>query len=358
MKQSTGEERFVGVDFHKEFAVVVRLKPDGSRCGKTERYPSTPEGLARLRTDCTAADHVVVEATYHWALFADAFEDFDGDLALAHPAKNRLIAESRNKNDKVDARVLADLRRTNFLAQAWIAPREVREARELLRYRCGLVRILTMLKNRVWVLLAKAGRTVQATELFGPGGMAELAQLDLGATRNELLRGYVQAAQRLKEVVAAAEELIAGRVAGSPQAQLVDSIKGFGALSALTVVSEIGDIKRFCRAGKLVSYAGLAPVNRESAGVLRHGRISKQGSPWLRWILVEACTHACAAYPQLAALQERVTKHQGGRKNAGRIAVARQLLVSIYHVLKKNEPFDARRIGKQGGGKKVAGKRN
>ena len=137
MQEANAIEQFVGVDFHKETTVVTRLRADGSRIGKIEYFPSTHEGLAELRASCGSQAHVAVEATYHWALFADAFEDFEGELVLAHPYKNRLIAESRNKNDKVDSKVLADLLRTNFLARAWIAPKEVREARELLRYRAA-----------------------------------------------------------------------------------------------------------------------------------------------------------------------------------------------------------------------------
>jgi transposase len=288
----------------------------------------------------------VVEATYHWALFADVFEDFEGELALAHPLKNRLIAESRNKNDKVDSKVLADLLRTNFLARAWIAPREVRNQRELLRYRTSLVRIQTALKNRVRVLLAKAGRQIDASDLFGVGALKELEQLNLGAERNLIVAGYVSLARQLATVLRAAEKVIAANVKLSREAQQVDSIKGFGELAALTVVSEIGDIARFSSAAKLVSYAGLAPINRNSGGIVRHGSITKQGSPWLRWILIEAVQHAIAAYPQLAELYRRVAASQGGRKNAARIAVARQLLVSIYHMLKRGVAFEPERIGK------------
>ena len=167
MEKSTPQEHFIGVDFHKETTVVTRLRKDGSRAGKTQTFASTREGLTNFRDSCTPQDHVVVEATYHWALFADVFEEFEGELVLAHPSMNRLIAESRNKNDKVDSKVLADLLRTNFLARAWIAPREVRDARELLRYRCSLVRIQSALTNRVRVLLAKAGRNLESTHHIG-----------------------------------------------------------------------------------------------------------------------------------------------------------------------------------------------
>lgn len=345
MEKSTVQEHFIGVDFHKETTVVTRLRKDGSRAGKTQTFASTREGLTNFRDSCTPQDHVVVEATYHWALFADVFEEFEGELVLAHPAMNRLIAESRNKNDKVDSKVLADLLRTDFLARAWIAPREVRDARELLRYRCSLVRIQSALKNRVRVLLAKAGRNLEASDVFGTGAMIELEEMDLGATRNGMIKGYLQLARQLSDVIGQSEKEIKERVKKSPEAELVDSIRGFGPLAALTVVSEIGDITRFSRAAKLVSYAGLAPTNRQSGGVLRHGPITKQGSPWLRWILIEATQHAVSGYAQLAALHQRVTANQGGRKNAGRIAVARQLLVSIYHMLKRRQPFQPERIG-------------
>jgi transposase len=345
MEKSSTPEHFIGVDFHKETTVVTRLRKDGSRAGKTQTFASTREGLTNFRDSCTPQDHVVVEATYHWALFADVFEEFEGELVLAHPSANRLIAESRNKNDKVDSKVLADLLRTDFLARAWIAPREVRDARELLRYRCSLVRIQSALKNRVRVMLAKAGRSVEASDIFGVGAMIELEKMDLGATRNGMIKGYLELARKLSEVIGESETEIKERVKKSPEAERVDSIRGFGSLAALTVVSEIGEITRFSRAAKRVSYAGLAPTNRQSAGVLRHGPITKQGSPWLRWILIEATQHAVSGYPQLAELHRRVTANQGGRKNAGRIAVARQLLVSIYHMLKHKQAFNPERIG-------------
>lgn len=345
MKKCNVEEQFVGVDFHKETTVVTRLRYDGSRVGATEFYPSTRAGLVKLRASCCAQDHVAVEATYHWALFADAFEDFEGELALGHPLKNRLIAESRNKNDKVDSKVLADLLRTNFLARAWIAPREVREARELLRYRACLVRIQTSLKNRVRTLLAKAGERVEAEDLFSRKGRRELGALKLGATRDLIVENVLGLAERLGEQLKSTDAEIKRRVKVSAEARLLDTIKGIGPLSALTIVSEIGKIERFSRAAKLVSYAGLAPANRNSGAVVRHGKLTKQGSPWLRWILVEAAHQVAKAYPSMGRLQARVAASQGQRKNAGRIAVARQLLVSIYHMLKRNEPFRPQRIG-------------
>lgn len=350
MVDVTTEERFIGVDFHKQTLVVARLRRDGSRCEKTQTYPSTPEGLRSFRESCTASDHVAVEATYHWAMFADVFEDFEGELVLAHPLANRIIAESRNKCDKVDAKVLADLLRTNFLARAWIAPPPVREARELLRHRAGLTRILTMLKNRIRVLLAKAGQKVDAYDLFGPAGLKELNAVSLSDERRRIVQGYIDLAKTIANVVKEADQSIQERVKLCPDAQRIDAIRGFGPFSALTVMAEIGSIQRFSRAAKLVSYAGLAPTNRSSAGQVRHGRITKQGSPWLRWILLEAALQAIRAYPELDALCQRVASHQGGRQNAGRIAVARQLLVSIYHVLKTKQAFDPKRIGRRSGG--------
>ena len=197
MGKCTAEERFIGVDFHKQTTIVTRLRKDGSRVGKTEKYASTPEGLRTFRESCTANDHVVVEATYHWALFADMFDDFEGELVLGHPLKNRLIAESRNKNDTVDSKILADLLRTHFLARAWIAPKEIREARELLRYRCSLARIQTGLKNRVRVLVAKAGRMVKEADIFGARAQKELAGMDLGAGRNLIVKGILEVARAL-----------------------------------------------------------------------------------------------------------------------------------------------------------------
>jgi hypothetical protein len=112
---------------------------------------------------------------------------------------------------------------------------------------------------------------------------------------------------------------------------------GIAAYSALLILSEIGDIRRFPSARHLCSYAGLVPAVYASGGTTRRGGLTKQGSKWLRWILVELSIHAINGAPQFRSLYHRVAKRHG--RNTGRVAVARAMLKTIYAMLRKGEPF-------------------
>ena len=92
---------------------------------------------------------VALEATYGWEWLAELLEDAGYELHLAHPLRTKAIAAARVKTDAVDARTLAHLLRADLLPEAYIAPRELRDLRELLRHRVALTRMRSALKNRV-----------------------------------------------------------------------------------------------------------------------------------------------------------------------------------------------------------------
>ncbi len=119
------------------------------------------------------------------------------------------------------------------------------------------------------------------------------------------------------------------------------SIPGISYYSALLIHSEIGKIDRFPDAKRLCSYAGLVPSLYSSGSKNYQGRITKQGSRWLRWILVEASIHAANGDAHLQSLYRRVLRRRG--RNTARVAVARKVLTVIYAMLRNNQPFRRRR---------------
>jgi hypothetical protein len=137
---------------------------------------------------------------------------------------------------------------------------------------------------------------------------------------------------------------IAALAKPDPRVQALMALPGIGKLTALTLVAEIGDISRFPTARKLCAWAGLTPQVRNSDRKVRHGHITKQGSPWVRWVLQEAAQTAkksplfADTYGQLA--------HRRGR-NIATVAVARRLLARCFHILKQLEvpPESSRRPG-------------
>jgi transposase len=144
---------------------------------------------------------------------------------------------------------------------------------------------------------------------------------------------------QITEQIQVVSQWIDEQVRQTPSAQLLDTMPGIGPYAALLILSEIGEIGRFPDAKHLCSYAGLVPSVYASGGKVRHGRLTKQGSKWLRWILVELSIHAVNGAPQFRSLYYRVMKKHGA--NSGRVAVARAMLKAIYHMLKYQEPFKA-----------------
>jgi transposase len=129
-------------------------------------------------------------------------------------------------------------------------------------------------------------------------------------------------------------------VSVTPQAQLLMTVPGISYYSALLILSEIGQIDRFPSAKHLCSYAGLVPSVYSSGSKSFHGRITKQGSGWLRWICVEISIHAANGDTRFQSLYRRVCRRRG--LATAKVAVARKILTVIYAMLKTNQAFRRR----------------
>jgi len=258
-------------------------------------------------------------------------------VCLSHPQKTRAIASARIKTDKIDSATIAHLLRTDLLPTAYIPPREVRDVKEILRYRASLVSLRTNIKNKVRAVLSKNGIILNYTDIFGKRAMASIKNLNLRHCYRLAIDGYIRLAEILNLLIQETSERIKEMVEESPNAMLLTTMPGISYYSALLILSEIGDIKRFSDARHLCSYSGLVPSTYQSSDRTRHGSIAKQGSKWLRWLLVEVCTHAINGSRRFKSIYLRIAKKHG--KNTARIAVAREMLKVIFYMLKYNEPF-------------------
>jgi transposase len=258
-------------------------------------------------------------------------EDLSLEAHLAHPRGCKAIASARLKNDKVDAAMLAHLLRTDLLAEAWIAPPDVRDLRALLRYRASLVRLRTSLKNRIHALLADQG--VQASQsLWTREGREWLQTIDLSPSAppgHGRLLCLIDAAGPL---IVTAEKEITARAKPDPRVQALMAMPGIGWKTAMMLVAEIGDISRFPSARKLCAWAGLTPSVHTSDRSIRHGHITKEGSVWVRWVLIEAAQIA-RRYPPFDRTWEQIARRRGGK--IATVALARKLLARSFHVLKQ-----------------------
>jgi transposase len=322
---------YVGIDLHRRRSVIVVLNEDGNRVSWS-RIDNTPANLAaEVVAAGGPAAEVAMEATWGWYWAADVIAECGATLHLAHPLGIAGYENRRVKNDIRDATLLADLLRMGRLPESWVAPPEVRELREVVRYRHKLARLRAGLKAQVHQTLGKEGVIPQLDSIWGPGGRQWLNELRLGdeyVNRIESLRDLIEGYDR---EVHDCDVRIYRRLKGHPG---YEAVRGVGPVLAAVFVAEVGDVGRFVNARQLSSWAGLTPRHRESDAHTQRGRITKQGSRLLRWAAVEAVSGAVRD-PQIASIKARVGARRG--RNIGRVAAARQLLTLVYYGLRDGE---------------------
>jgi transposase len=243
----------------------------------------------------------------------------------------------RVKNDERDAADLADLLRMGRLPEAWIAPHEVRELRELTRYRHKLVHLRTSCKDQVHGVLAKLGVTVTCTDIFGRAGSAWLDQLRLPQPYAGKVTSLRHLAGELTTEIAMLSEVIASLLAGDRGYQVIQQLPGIGPVLAAVITAEIGDVTRFKNAGQLCSWAGLTPRHRESDTKVARGHVTKQGSRLLRWALIEAIQRI-PRDSVIGAVKDDVIARRGKEaKNIAKVAAARRLLTLVFYGMRDGQ---------------------
>ena len=297
----------------------------------TVSLPNDPLALAAEVAQAEPGVDVVLEATYGWYWAADLLEECGATVHLAHPLGIKMFDHQRVKNDRRDAANLADLLRMGRLPEAWIAPRELRELRELVRYRAKLVALRSGLKAQVHSVLAKEGVAVPYSDLFGVAGNQLLDRLELASAYHQRLVSLRELIEVVDGQIARFETESQTRLADNPGYHVIQAICGVGPVLAGVFIAEIGDVTRFARPQQLCCWAGLTPRHRESDQVIRRGHITKQGSKLVRWAAVEAATRQRGA-TKIQTDYRRLAERRG--KPIARVAAARKLLTLVYYGLR------------------------
>jgi transposase len=326
----------VGMDLHRARSVLVRMTADGQRLS-VARIDNGPVALRQEIARAGRSPRVVLEATYGWYWAADTLAAAGAEVHLAHPLGVAAFRYRRVKNDQRDAADLADLLRMGRLAEAWIAPPQVRELRELTRYRHKLVGLRTSCKDQVHAVLAKLGVPAAGSDIFGRAGSAWLDSLRLPQPYAGKVTSLRQITGLLDAEIAALGLVIAGQLAGHRGYQVIQQLPGIGPVLAAVIVAEIGEVSRFATPDRLCCWAGLTPRHRESDTKVTRGRITKQGSRMLRWAVIEAVQRAG---PDTLAGQVKagiIARRGRQARNIGKVAAARRLLVLIYYGLRDGQ---------------------
>lgn len=321
----------VGVDLHKRISQIAVL--DGAGEIQQHRVSNDPEQIVNALSAVPKGTEVAIEATGTWWWFVDLLEQMGHVPVLSNPKQTRAIASARLKNDRVDAERLAILLRGDLLPAVWIAPRELREARELLRHRMSLVWTRTEVKNRLLAMLAR--RNLQPTarkSWLSVGGRRELAGLALGESPDRIRQDTLALLRMLDEQVRALDKELRRRWGQDRRVERLMTVPGIGPFVAIALVLELGEIDRFPSAKHLAGYLGLTPRIRSSAGRTRTGHISKEGNRLLRWLLVIAATQAARRPGPLKAYFQKLRQRKGTK--IARVALARRLVEIVYQVWK------------------------
>lgn len=325
--------RFIGIDLHRRRSQFAVLDEHGELM-LSRKLVNDPEAFLELLGHPEDA-HVALEATYGWEWLAELLEEAGFDLHLAHPLRTRAIAAARVKTDAIDAKTLAQLLRAGMLPEAYVAPRELRDLRELLRHRVALTQMRSAIKNRVHAILAKHGITNQHSDLFGKSGREFLATLELRDAPRRRLDSLIALINDFDREIDETTAEIEQRAKEDDRVEVLTQIRGVGRYTAMLIIAEVGDITRFPTARHLCAWAGLTPTVRSSAGKARIGHITRQGSPALRWALVEAAQKITTGSGPLREKFERIAKRRG--RKIAKVAIAREILTLAFYGLRDGE---------------------
>src|SRR5947208_5748467 len=282
---------YVGIDVHRKRSQVAVIGQDGQVLAN-RNVPNGVKPILSVIGGLPAGTKAAFEAAFGTGWLVELLEDYGFDPHLVHPLRCKAIASARLKNDKVDAAILGQLLRADLLPEAWIAPPPVRQLRALLRHRVHLVRLRTLLRNRIHAIVADHGHDRPHGGYWTGPGRAWLASLDLRAVSRELAGDDLALIDAVDARTGRLDWEIRQRARSDPRVRVLTQLPGAGPFTALVILAEIGDVSRFGPARKLASWAGLTPTVRGSDRVAHYGHISKQGSPWLRWVLCEAAQTA------------------------------------------------------------------
>jgi transposase len=323
--------RCVGVDLCRRRSQIVVLDDEGQVVSSVDVDNREPDALVAAVGEGGDGCGVVIEGAWGWYWIADLLSDAGFEVHLAHPLGVAGYQNRRVKNDERDAILLADLLRMGSLPEAWIAPPELRELRELVRYRRKLSQLRAGLKSQVHAVLGKEGVIPLLTELWGPAGTVWLDDLELPDVYRDRIVSLRSFIDHYDREITRLDRQIHSWLRDDVGYREIQRLAGVGPVFAAILVAEIGDVSRFKSPKQLCSWVGLTPRHRESNEKVKRGPITKQGSALVRWAAVEAVARYQGG-PPIQDAYRRIAQTRGNK--IARVAAARRLVTLIYYGLR------------------------
>jgi len=319
-----------GLDVHKDSTYATIVDPHGKI---VDQMRMNNERVLSYLSHFNV-DKVAMESSNQVASLYRKLKGRGYSVVVSHPKKTRYIAEAKIKSDRVDSRAIAELARLDALPLAYMPDKEISVLREQVRRRAFLVRERVKLRVKIKSILTYEGiKWPSESGLFTRKGVEWLHGLCF-----EPVESYLRVLKPLDDEIKLVSKQLRGLAGKDEDVKLLMTIPGIGYYSALLVKSEIGDISRFPFGDRLCSYAGLVPSTHASGNTVRHGGITKEGSRWLRWVMVEAAqTHVHKYDTSVTRVYNRIAERRG--KRSAVVAAAHKLLLVCYSVLKNRRPY-------------------
>ena len=326
-------KRYLGIDLHRNCFTACTLSDDGQEHVKEWRLRDLNRFVKTLRL----TDILAVEVTGNTRLFCEAVGDRVHQVVVVNPGQFKLISQSVKKTDKNDARTLAFYLSKGMLPAVRMKGKAHAQLASLTQTRDKLVKLRTVLKNKINNILSAHGINLKKESLSSEKGLQKILDMKFGPMVAVELAVLVDQIRSLNGNIAKLEEAIKDEGRKLPGYQHIKSIKGIGDLGAGILLSVIGDVKDFSDEGKLAAYFGIVPRVRNSNETAYSGRITKRGSKLGRTTLVQCALIAKRYSGYLNTYYEKIKARRGSGKAI--IALAKKFLGIIYQTLSKGWVF-------------------
>jgi transposase len=329
--------RFVGLDVHKR-VVEACILDAGGKVVLRQRFELDGTSLRRFARQCLApGDRVALEATTNTWAVAAVLRGHVAEVVVSNPLATKAIAQAKVKTDKVDAYVLAQLLRCDYLPRVWQPDEATQQLRELTGRRSALVGQRTAMRNRIHSVLAMRLLSPLMEKLFSPAGIEWLKTVELDPQGRLLIDTDLRLAAAIETEIAALDQQLAVRGYRDPQVKLLMTLPGVDVTVAEALVAALGDVSRFADGAHAASYLGLVPSTHQSARHCYHGPITKRGRSHARWMLIEAAQHLDKHPGPLGCFFRRLAKKKN--RNVAVVATARKLVTIAWQMLTTGEPY-------------------
>jgi transposase len=332
-KQSmdTKQEIYVGLDTHRETIHGTALNKEGELICSYE-FPANKEAIGEFMKPFNIWNtYIAIEACNHWKFAYDVLNEKGYEVMLANPAKCRQIAKDK-KTDEVDSRILADLRRINYLPKVTILSDKILKLRDLCRHKSNLTRMRTKVQTKIKSHLSRNGIPYEK-ELWKEEKIAWLKSL------NDLeIDNFLRIYDLLRDEEKMTLNLIKKTALMNEEIMLLKTIPGVGYFGAVMIYEEIGDINRFKDPKNLYAYAGVVPGIYQSGSKSR-SKTRSEVNYWLKWI-VGQCAGSIFRIRRKNKLQKYYFKMKSKKGcKVARKATARKILGIAWHILKEKTPY-------------------